>query len=215
MSTKKKSTHADGPSSGLLGGSRARLLHELCGQPQTAAELAARVATSTNAVRVHLDGLRVAGLVDYRVERGGVGKPRHIYAITGAAENLLSLAYVPTLSALLTNLRQQLNGGFLPLLREVGTSIGKSRASASNRKSLPAAVAALESLGASVSVKRRSGALHITTRCCPLAAITRDIPEVCNLVESMLGSASGLGVTEECSRGEHPHCNFLIARENP
>src|SRR5215208_4600110 len=115
MPAQKKNSYGDDPASGLFGESRVRLLRELCGGPQTASDLAIRVATSTNAVRGHLEGLRAAGLVDYRVERQGVGKPRHIYAVTNAAENLLSLAYVPVLDALLNNLRGRLNGGFRPL----------------------------------------------------------------------------------------------------
>ena len=55
------------PASGVWGEARGRILVELCGHPQTAAELATRVGTSGNAVRVHLDGLRDAGLVDYTV----------------------------------------------------------------------------------------------------------------------------------------------------
>src|SRR5215212_9654966 len=92
---------------GLFGDARGRLLVELCGRPQTAVELARRVKTSSNAVRVHLDGMRRAGLVDYVVERRGVGKPRHVYAITATAEELLSAAYTQTLVALISILQQR------------------------------------------------------------------------------------------------------------
>src|SRR5438067_13111617 len=86
---------------GILGEPRGRLLTALCGRPQTAVELATAVGTSSNAVRVHLAGLRSAGLVDYQVARRGVGKPTHVYSVTTAAEYLLSSAYAPTLQALL------------------------------------------------------------------------------------------------------------------
>ena len=198
------------PLSGLFGDARSRLLFELCGHPQTASELADRVETSSNAVRVHLDGLQAAGLVDYRVERRGVGKPRHVYAITAAAENLLSIAYATTLKALLAGLEQRLDGGFNKLMREVGAWIGAQK-STSGRKGFPAAVAAFESLGASVSASRTKRGRELSAKCCPLAAVTRDTPGMCGLVESLLESASGLEVVEHCVRGQHPRCRFLLS----
>jgi predicted ArsR family transcriptional regulator len=194
---------------GLLGGARTRLLEELCGKPQTATELAARVNTSASAVRVHLDGLRKAGMVDYRIERRGVGKPRHVYALTTFAESLLSRGYVPTLDAVLGKLRHRLDGEFATFLRDVGRSLAKSKSSG-GRGGVQAAVSALESIGASVIVTRSNSMSHLRTNCCPLAAITRRNSEMCGLVESMLASASGHPVQEHCIRGEQPRCEFTI-----
>jgi predicted ArsR family transcriptional regulator len=160
-------------------------------------------------VRVHLEGLRRAGLVDYRVERRGVGKPRHVYSITSSAENLLSVGYVPTLDALLDAIQGRLKSGFTPFLRQVGKALAERHVLRS-RRGIPAAVRALESLGASVSVKRHSDGRMLTTQCCPLAAITRDRSEVCDMVASLLTSASGLSVRDECVRGEHPRCHFVV-----
>lgn len=194
---------------GLFGDARARLLTELCSRPQTAAELARRVETSANAVRVHLEGLRSAGLVDYRVERRGVGKPRHVYAITSTAETFLSAAYAMTLRALIKHLQQKLDGGFSRLLRDVGTSMNEN-GKTKTRKGLPAASRALELLGAQVFVKRVDDASELRTHCCPLAAITRDTPAMCGLVEEFLSSSSGMRVKEMCVRGEHPRCHFVV-----
>lgn len=195
---------------GLVGQPRLRLLEEMCGRPQTAAELARRVNTSANAVRVHLDGLRQAGLVDYVVERRGVGKPRHVYTITRAAEDLLSTGYAPTLEAVLRKLSEQLDGGLRPFLRDVGKSLGDQYAS-TDREGFRAAVVALESLGSPVRVKRTVSSRQLTTNCCPLAVVTRNTPEICALVESLLASASGLHVVEHCVRGRHPRCQFQLS----
>ena len=194
---------------GLLGGARTRLLEELCGKPQTAIELAAKVNTSASAVRVHLDGLKKAGMVDYRIERRGVGKPRHVYALTTFAESLLSRGYVPTLDAVLGKLRHRLDGEFATFLRDVGRSLAKSKPSARSG-GVQAAVSALESIGASVTVTGNKTVSQLRTNCCPLAAITRKNPEMCGLVESMLASASGRAVQEHCLRGEQPRCEFTI-----
>ncbi|MFL5619405.1 MAG: helix-turn-helix domain-containing protein, partial [Gemmatimonadaceae bacterium] len=67
-------------SNAILGEPRGRLLATLCGHPATATELAEQVGTTGNAVRVHLGALRDAGLVEFHVERRGVGKPTHVYS---------------------------------------------------------------------------------------------------------------------------------------
>src|SRR5215218_5141352 len=121
---------------GVLGEPRGRLLARLCGRPQTAVELAEQVGTSSNAVRVHLEGLRSAGLVVYEIARRGVGKPTHVYSLTAAAEYLLSSAYLPTLQTLVEILRGRLNGGFTPLLREVGASLAKTSATKPTKRGI-------------------------------------------------------------------------------
>src|SRR5439155_9760701 len=120
----KDSVRIGSPVDGILGEPRGRLLSALCGRPQTAAELAKGVETSANAVRVHLDALSEAGLVDYSVERRGVGKPTHVYSLTVEAEYLLSRAYAPALAALIEALRAR-NGQFLPTLGDAGVALGR------------------------------------------------------------------------------------------
>src|SRR5829696_7790898 len=127
-SVSEASTHQTA-SNGILGESRGRLLAELCGQAQTAAELAERVGTSSNAVRVHLAALREAGLVEFNVERRGVGKPTHSYSLTTAAEYLLSSAYAPALRAILETLREELDGGLTPGQHRAGATLARQQPS--------------------------------------------------------------------------------------
>jgi predicted ArsR family transcriptional regulator len=198
---------------GVFGEPRGRLLAELCGHPQTAAELADRVGTSSNAVRVHLDGLRAAGLVQYEVARRGVGKPTHVYSITAAAEHLLSSAYVPTLAVLLTTLRHRLNGDFIPVLREAGLALAKrlrSRDATPAKRNLDAAMSILNDLGATAAIEDHGAERVLGTQCCPLAAITRETAEACLLMEELLSSASGRRMRERCERGAHPRCAFIV-----
>jgi predicted ArsR family transcriptional regulator len=200
---------------GVLGEARGRLLTELCGKPQTAVELAKKVGTSSNAVRVHLDGLRSAGLVDFRVDRRGVGKPTHVYALTSEGESVMSSAYAPTLQALLDILRERLDGGFAPLLRHAGTSLAKrvhGSARQPARPSIAAATALLRELGGPVTVEIVGKERVLSNTCCPLAAVTREGPEVCQLMEEALTAASGVTMRERCARGEHPRCAFVVAK---
>lgn len=198
---------------GVLGEPRGRILSQLCGQPQTAGELAERTGTSSNAVRVHLEALRDAGLVEYSVTRRGVGKPTHVYSLTASAETLLSSAYVPALQALLDTLRRQTNDGFVRTMREAGATLAERWTAGSENvqaRGVDAAVEMLEALGAPTTLESQGSAHVLSNKCCPLAVITRETPEACQLMEAVLHSASGLPVREQCARGEHPRCSFVV-----
>jgi predicted ArsR family transcriptional regulator len=199
-------------SNGILGEPRGRLLVELCGNPQTAAELADRVGTSSNAVRVHLDALRDAGLVRFSVERRGVGKPTHVYALTEAAEYILSTAYAPALRAILSTLRGELDGGLSAWLRRAGATLAdQERLSSPQPPDIDAALELLRGLGAAVSVERHGGSHLVRSACCPLGAATRTVPETCKLLEGALGATlPSHSVRERCDRGQHPRCAFVV-----
>src|SRR5438045_3271158 len=55
----------------------------------TATELAERLGLHANTVRLHLERLREAGLVDVEpVHRGTVGRPQHVYSLSAGAPGL-------------------------------------------------------------------------------------------------------------------------------
>jgi predicted ArsR family transcriptional regulator len=197
----------------VLGDARGRLLTELCARPQTAVELAARVGTSSNAVRVHLESLRDAGLVDYEIVRHGVGKPAHVYSLTSVGEHLMSTAYAPVLQEILETLRSRMNGEFVPLLRGVGDSLARrTRPDASTRKGLETAAEVLSSFGAPATIRTQAKERVLSNTCCPLAAVSRDTPEICQLMEALLSASSGTKLRERCERGAHPRCAFVEVR---
>jgi len=74
---------------GALGDeSRTALYRELARstQPMSAADLGARVGLHANTVRLHLERMREAGLVESEaVHRGTVGRPQHLYALSAVA----------------------------------------------------------------------------------------------------------------------------------
>src|SRR3954462_2759153 len=68
----------------------------------TATELAERLGLHPNTVRLHLDRLREAGLVDVEpVHRGTVGRPQHLYFLAAGAPGL---GFDPPAHALLAGL---------------------------------------------------------------------------------------------------------------
>lgn len=196
--------------SGVLGEARGRVLAELCGQPRTATELARRVNTTANAVRAHLESLAEAGLVEYAVERRGVGKPTHVYSLTADAEYLLSKAYAPVLGALVGTLREAMNGQFLPTLRRAGEAFGRATLEPSSSGGVEAARRFLQAIGGSSTRKKTPDGVELRTACCPLGAVTRNNPELCTMMEAALAATSGLSIRERCERGAHPRCRFVV-----
>src|SRR5438046_10251733 len=68
----------------------------------TATELAERLGLHANTVRLHLERLREAGLIDVEpVRRGTVGRPQHLYFLAAGAPGL---GFDPPAHALLAGL---------------------------------------------------------------------------------------------------------------
>jgi predicted ArsR family transcriptional regulator len=199
-------------SGSILGEPRGRLLATLCGHPATAAELAERVGTSGNAVRVHLGALRQAGLVEFHVQRRGVGKPTHVYSLTAAAEYFLSSAYAPALRAMLDTLREELDGELETWLRTAGARLARSHHSSARRADeLTDGLELLRGLGASVSTETSGREIIVRTSCCPLGVVTRTAAESCKLLEGALDATlPSYRIRERCERGEHPRCVFAL-----
>ena len=77
-----------------VAGGRRGILMALKKQGRVRAEdLAAQLGITTSAVRQHLNGLLSDGLVAYEEVRSGPGRPKHLYRLTPAAEELFPKTY--------------------------------------------------------------------------------------------------------------------------
>src|SRR3954465_5639547 len=56
-------------------------------------ELAAHLGITPSAVRQHLTGLLADGLVTFEEQRGGPGRPKHVYRLTPTADALFPRTY--------------------------------------------------------------------------------------------------------------------------
>ena len=86
---------SDGPARGVESARRRDPLLDVSGARQLdraasrRAELADRLGIHANTVRLHLERLREAGLVDVEpVHRGTVGRPQHVYSLAPGAPGL-------------------------------------------------------------------------------------------------------------------------------
>lgn len=194
-------------------GSQGRILVHLQGGGATVDDLARLLDLTPNGVRAHLAGLEREGLVLVEGKRPGLRKPSIVYGLTARARELLSRAYLPLLQQLLSTLRDRLAPAErIAVLREVGRRLAEAapRVSGSRRERVAVAGRVLEDLGGSVTIEARGRALALVGRACPLAELVRESPEVCRAVEALVAEVTGLPAREECDRGSHPHCTFVV-----
>ncbi|MBA2299512.1 MAG: helix-turn-helix domain-containing protein [Chloroflexi bacterium] len=97
------------PAAEAVGGS-SRLRHELLLRlrrdgPRSPEELAAGLGVSRTGVLQQLHALEAAGLVSREAVRHGVGRPRHVYDVTDAAQDLFPTNYDGLASGLLAAIR--------------------------------------------------------------------------------------------------------------
>src|SRR5712664_806465 len=95
----------------------------------TATELADRLGLHANTVRLHLERLREAGLVDVEpVHRGTVGRPQHVYSLAAGAPGLdFDPPAHAVLAGLLATMAERL-GGDRSDAEETGRAWGKEAA---------------------------------------------------------------------------------------
>jgi predicted ArsR family transcriptional regulator len=165
---------------------RYAMYHELATstQPLTAAELADALGLHANTVRLHLERMREAGLVDVEpVHRGTVGRPQHVYALALGAPGI---SFDPPSHALLAGLLAGLAervGADAGDAEAIGTSWGHDVAKRTRSCSCVKALAAeLERLGFDPAAEVENDDVTISFLRCPFRELAEAYPElVCNL----------------------------------
>lgn len=180
---------------------------------RTVDELAETLGLTGNAVRLHLTRLERDGVVERAGLRAGVSRPSVLYRLTTDGELRYSRAYVPVLTQLLHVLAARLpRAQFDALLRQVGRELmaGRPRPVGTLQQRAEHGSALLNELGGLSHVARKGKQLVIRGDACPLAAATRNHPEACNAVESLLTEFVGAPVTSCCERDAVLRCCFTV-----
>lgn len=194
---------------------RGKVVLLLRGAPSTVEQLAQALNLTDNAVRAHLVALERDGLVRQAGSVRTARRPSLTYELAPDAERLFPKAYGTVLSAFLTVLDRELPRDVIDKsLREAGRQLAGDRAAVASDQSLESrarrAVEVLEDLGGSVAIESEGEAVHIRGRSCPLAVVVCEHPDVCALVEALLGDMTGARVQEQCDRSGQPHCHFSL-----
>jgi predicted ArsR family transcriptional regulator len=153
-------------------------------QPLTAAELSDALGLHANTVRLHLERMREAGLVDVEpVHRGTVGRPQHVYSLTVGAPGI---TFDPPSHALLAGLLAGLAervGADAGDADAIGESWGRDAGKRTRSRSCVKALAGeLERLGFEPAAEVDNEDVTISFLRCPFRELAEAYPElVCNL----------------------------------
>ena len=201
----------------LLDTTRGRIVALLQKGELTVDEIAARLQLTPNAVRAQMTAMERDGVVRRTGRRPGTTRPSLVFELTPEVEQLLSRAYVPLLTQLVSIVADELPAEQMErLLRKAGRGLA-SELSAGKRLagSLKARVALAsdvlnEQLGAVTHVEG-NGSYVIRGIACPLSALTGKHPAVCLAMESLVTEIVGAPARECCERADRPRCCFTIA----
>jgi predicted ArsR family transcriptional regulator len=165
---------------------RYAMYHELATttQPLTANELADALGLHANTVRLHLERMREAGLVEVEpVHRGTVGRPQHVYSLASEAPGV---AFDPPSHALLAGLLAGLAervGAHADDADAIGEAWGHDAGRRTRSRSCVKALAGeLERLGFDPAAEVEGDDVTISFLHCPFRELAEAYPElVCNL----------------------------------
>jgi predicted ArsR family transcriptional regulator len=188
----------------------------LCRRGRTVEELAHALGLTDNAVRAHLAVLERDGIVAQRGLRRGAGKPAYVYELAPGADAIFPHACLPALDLLLTLLAERLPSEELTaLLRELGRRLAArwERPTGDVAARLNAAAAAFQDLGAIAELEpqpQAGEAWRLRAYRCPFSTLAASHPQICSLVEALLGELIGLPVRSVCTCEAAPRCCFEV-----
>ena len=179
----------------------------------TVEELAAALRLTSNAVRNQLRTLEEGMLVERKGRRTGVSKPAVLYSITLAGQIQFSTLYLPVLTEFLQVAEGQCAGKqLLTFMRQTGRSLAKRYPKPSGALNSRVADAArlLRSFGGLTVVEKRDGSLIVSSKACPLAALTAENSAACRVIEGLLSEYVSASVQTCCDTADDPRCCFSI-----
>jgi predicted ArsR family transcriptional regulator len=199
---------------------RYAMYHELATStlPLTATELADRLGLHANTVRLHLERMRDAGLVDMEpVHRGTVGRPQHVYTLAPGAPGL---TFDPPSHALLAGLLAAMAdrvGADATDAETIGESWGHDTARRQRSRSCVKALASeLKRLGFDPATETSGSDVTISFLHCPFRELAEAYPElVCNLhrgiCAGVVDEVGGGTVAEFATLYDHDPCRVTVA----
>ena len=198
---------------------RFSMYRELAGSTRgcSAQELAASLGLHTNTVRLHLDRLREAGLVEVEpVHRGRVGRPTHVYSLAPGAPGLgFDPPSYTLLAGLLAALAERVGAD-----GEEATEIGRAWGAEAGRRTrarscVKALVSEMSRLGFEPVAETAGADTDMAFMHCPFRELAEAYPElVCNLhrgiSEGIVNEVGGGSVTEFATLYDRDPCRVAV-----
>lgn len=195
-----------------------RLMRLLVGRPpQTLHQLMAGAGVTRTAVTEQIAVLTAAGYIERRVERGGRGRPHHLYQATDLALQLFPTQERRLVPALLEAVEEVAGGELLAAIldRVVDklTAFYRARISAeSPEERLRQLMTMMQEKGVVVdAASAEAGQWMIRERSCPFVNIVGPKREACEVERRMISRLVGADVEMTECRLDHCHgCSFLV-----
>jgi predicted ArsR family transcriptional regulator len=198
---------------------RFSMYQELAGSttPLTATELADRLGLHANTVRLHLERLREAGLVDVEpVHRGTVGRPQHVYSLAAGAPGLgFDPPSYTLLAGLLASMAERI-GAEAEDAAAAGRSWGiEAGRRTRSRSCVKALTGEMQRLGFDPAGAAQGASTDIAFLHCPFRELAEAYPElVCNLhrgiCEGVVESVGGGSVSEFATLYDRDPCRVVL-----
>ena len=185
----------------------------------TADELAAVNYMSASGVRMHLSALEALGLVTHSAVASGPGRPRKVYRLTLAGEQLFPQCYMPVLEVLLDSLGPDVAAE--PVWQAVEDRLVASFARSVHADTLRGRLAQMvesRALRMYSPVLREEGEQWaVTLRHCPLLSVAKSHPVLCHLEARVLARVLGddveVAMTETRLDGRSS-CSMSVSRRS-
>lgn len=182
----------------------------------TVKELGALLDLTSTGIRQHLTVLERDGLVEAHEERGRVGRPTLVYALTENADSLFPKAYDQLVSVLIEEMRATSgNEKLYQMLQRVAQRLAEPHLEAVDGKTLGervrVAAMALEQQGCIAEVSEADGEYLIDEYTCPFPKAAERDRSVCALHVEFVGVLTGADtrLTRSLMRGECA-CTYRI-----
>jgi predicted ArsR family transcriptional regulator len=180
-------------------------------------ELAERLGLHANTVRLHLERLREAGLVDVEaVHRGTVGRPQHVYSLSPGAPGLgFDPPSYTLLAGLLASMAERVGADAVDAVA-TGRAWGAEAGRRTNAKSCATALAAeMHRLRFDPATETTDDTVEIAFLHCPFRELAEAYPElVCSLhrgiCEGVVESVGGGSVTDFATLYDRDPCRVSV-----
>ena len=171
-------------------------------------------------IRAHINVLERSGLVKRRELRTGrAGRPRIVYSLTDAAEDLFPKDYDHLAASLISNIRELYgNDSVKEVLKRVGVEMARSNADEVKSEDLgeriKGATRVMNKIGSLATWKKDQGGYFVTAHNCPYLHVANECADICDMEVAFLTEVLDREVMLECSvvGGAH-NCRFFVEEE--
>ena len=168
-------------------------------------------------IRAHINVLERGKLVKRREMRTGrAGRPRIVYSLTDAAEDLFPKDYDHLAASLISNMRDLYgNDSVKEVLKRVGVEMARSNADEVKSEDLgeriKGATRVMNKIGSLATWERDRNGYSVTAHNCPYLHVANEFADICDMEVAFLKEVLDREVMLECSvvGGAH-NCRFFV-----